>query len=93
MQFDPCTRHIHTLIFETRANAYAAHSRVVGLVGPQFESWTVQEGGRRSVTMLDQPAPTGTWRYLFATTGPLPDNLIGPIHRATHADEGLWNEV
>ena len=92
-QFDPCTRHIHTLIFETEIDAYSAHHHVMRLVGAQMEAWDVQAGGRRTFVVLDCPAPTGTWRYVFATTGPLPDSLINPIHLATMADEAQWNQA
>ena len=92
MQFNRRTRHIHTLIFETEAEAYAAHSHVVGLV-VQFESWDVQAGGRRTFVVLDRRPPVGTWRYLFATTGPLANSQIDRIHLATGADEALWNQV
>lgn len=93
MQFDPHTRHIHTLVFETEAAAYAAHSHVVGLVASQFQSWSVQEGGRRAFVVLDRRPPSATWRYLFATTGPLTSRQIDQIHLATEADEALWNQV
>ena len=93
MQFHLRTRHIHTLIFETEAAAYAAHSHVVGLVSFQFESWDVQAGGRRAWVVLDRRPPVGTWRYLFATTGPLTSSQIDRIHLATGADEALWNQV
>jgi len=92
-QFDSHIRHIHTLVFETEIDAYAAHTHIVRLVGTQLEAWDVQEGGRRTFVVLDQPPPSGTWRYVFATTGSLPDSLINPIHLATNADEARWNQV
>jgi hypothetical protein len=93
MQFDPDTRHIHTLFFETEAAARAAHSHVMRLVASQFDAWSVQKGGKRTFVVLDRPTPASTWQYLFATTGPLTDSKINQIHLATGADEGQWNQV
>jgi hypothetical protein len=86
-------RYIHTLVFGTEDAAHAAHSQVVRLIGNQFLGWDVQEGGRRTFVVLDQPRSTATWRYLFATSMALPPRQQSRIHLATMADEALWNQA